>query len=181
MTTDPRTRTTAAIQGRRADTNRRRERVTQALTQAINDGLEVSVASIAAAAAVDRTFLYRHRDLLEKIHLAQTAPPDHPKRGPQASRASLQADLLAAHGRATRANANITQLENRLSAALGEQVWAATGLGAPPDLDTLAQRITELEQRNVDLGLQLQEREEELAAARAANRELMAKLNTAQR
>jgi chromosome segregation ATPase len=53
----------------------------------------------------------------------------------------------------------------------------ATGLGAPADLDALSQKITELEQQAAGLQLQLEERDEELTAARSANRELMAQLN----
>jgi hypothetical protein len=56
-------------------------------------------------------------------------------RGPAASRASLQADLVAAEAR------------------------------------------TALEQQLIDLQLKLQDRDDDLAAARAANRELMAQLN----
>ncbi len=64
-------RTAAAIQGRRADTTRRRERVLAALFQAQSSGLEISVGAIARAASVDRTFLYRHRDLLAQVHATQ--------------------------------------------------------------------------------------------------------------
>lgn len=101
--------------------------------------------------------------------------------GPAVTRASLQADLLAAHERATRLTARIHQLEKRLSETLGEQAWRESGLGAPADIDALTQEITRLEQQAVDLRLQLEERNDDLAAARAANRELMAQLNTAAR
>jgi chromosome segregation ATPase len=74
--------------------------------------------------------------------------------------------------------ARIQQLEKRLSEALGEQTWRESGLGARTDIDALHQRISQLEQHNLDLKQQLDEREEDLAAARAANRELMARLNT---
>jgi len=56
--------------------------------------------------------------------------------------------------------------------------WRESGLGAPLDRDQLTQRITALEQRVVDLKLELDERDEELAAARAANRELITRINT---
>lgn len=171
-------RTAAAIQGRRADTTRRRERVLTALSQARDSGLEVSVAGIAHAAGVDRTFLYRHRDLLAQLHAVQAQPPDNPTGGPTASRASLQTDLLTAHERAGRLASHIQRLERRLSKALGEHVWRESGLGAPQDLDELQQRITQLEQQTIDLRLQLEERDQDLAAARAANRELMTRLNT---
>jgi chromosome segregation ATPase len=107
---------------------------------------------------------------------ADPVPGDHI--GPAVTRASLQADLLAAHERAARLGVRIQQLEKRLSEALGEQTWRESGLGAPADIDTLHQRISQLEQHNLDLQHQLGERDEDLAAARAANRELMARLNT---
>ena len=176
MTTNT-TAVDAMIDGRRADSTRRRQRVLSALDTAIKDGAELSVTSIARHAGVDRTFLYRHRDLLERIHAAETQPPDKPEIGPQVTRASLQADLLAAQQRCTRMAARTQQLETRLSELLGEQAWRATGLGAPTDIDQLQQRIVTLEQQVVELRVQLEERDQDLAAARAANRELMAQLN----
>ncbi|TQC44495.1 hypothetical protein EEB14_36965 [Rhodococcus sp. WS4] len=73
--------------------------------------------------------------------------------------------------------ARTQQLETRLSDQLGEQIWRASGLGAPTDIDELDTRIVTLEQQIIDLRLQLEERDQDLAAARAANRELMTKLN----
>ncbi len=93
------------------------------------------------------------------------------------SRVSLQADLLAAHERASRLASHIQRLEQRLSEALGEQAWRESGLGAPADVNELHQQITLLEQRTIDLKLQLEERDQDLDAARAANRELMTRLN----
>ncbi|MEV0053657.1 hypothetical protein AB0H34_24535 [Saccharopolyspora shandongensis] len=48
----------------------------------------------------------------------------------------------------------------------------------PADIDTLHQRINQLEQHNLDVQQQLDERADDLAAARATNRELMTRLNT---
>ena len=179
MTTNTTPAVDAMINGRRADSTRRRQRVLSTLDTAIQDGAELSVTSIARR-GVDRTFLYRHRDLLERIHAAATQPPDNPEIGPRVTRASLQADLLAAQQRCTRMAARTQQLETRLSELLGEQAWRATGLGAPTDIDQLQQRIVTLEQQTVELRLQLEERDQDLAAARAANRELMAQLNVSQ-
>jgi chromosome segregation ATPase len=173
----------AMRKGRQADSARRRQRVIAAISKASADGTEISVSAIARAAAVDRTFLYRHRDLLAQVHALEAAPPgagEHAA-GPAVTRASLQADLLAAHERAARLTARIHQLEKRLSEALGEQAWRESGLGAPADTDALTQKITYLEQQAADLRLQLEERGDDLTAARAANRELMAQLNTATR
>jgi hypothetical protein len=163
--------------GRQADSARRRQRVIAAINQAGTAGTEISVSGIARAAAVDRTFLYRHRDLLEQIHALEAAPPSGTAAGPAVTRASLQADLLAAHERSVRLNARVRQLEKRLSEALGEQAWRESGLGAPPDIDALTAKITQAEQETADLRIQLTDRDDELAAARAANRELMTRMN----
>ena len=176
------TRTEAMRTGRQADSARRRQRVIAAIDRAVADGTEISTSGIARAAAVDRAFLYRHRDLLGKIHALQAAPPAAGgTAGPAVTCASLQADLLAAHERSARLDARVRQLEKRLSEALGEQAWRESGLGAPADIDTLSQKVTHLEQQAIDLRLQLEERDQDLAAARAANRELMAQLNTTPR
>ena len=175
-------RTETMRKGRQADSARRRQRVITALDRAAANGSEISVSGIARAAGVDRTFLYRHRDLLEKIHAAEAAPPPAGgTAGPAVTRASLQADLLAAHERAIRLSARVRQLEHRLSEALGGQAWRESGLGTPADIDALNQKITHLEQQAADLRLKLEEHEDELAAARGANRELMAQLNQAMR
>src|SRR6266540_1678406 len=170
-------RTAAMMKGRQAASARRRQRVLATVNRAHTDGTEISVAGIARAAGVDRAFLYRHRDLLEKLHALAAAPPrDGDGAGPGVTRASLQADL-----RAVRLNTRVQHLEKRLSEALGEQAWRESGLGAPADIDALNQKIVHLEQQVVDLRLQLEERDQDLSAARATNRELMTQLNHATR
>jgi hypothetical protein len=162
--------------GPRADSARRRERVIKAISDTLKTGEEISVSGIARKARVDRSFLYRHRDLLDQVHVAEAQPPATAA-GPQVSRASLQADLLNAQERAGRMTTRIHQLEKKLSELLGEQAWRESGLGAPEDIDALKRRITQLEQTTVDLTRQLEERAEDLAAARAANREMIAQMN----
>ncbi len=179
-TDQPDRRAHPMMRGRQADSARRRQRVIAALNRATTDGTEISASEIARAAGVDRSFLYRHRDLLAQIHAVEaTSPATAP--GPAVSRVSLQADLLAAGERATRLSSRIRQLEIRLSEALGAQAWHESGLGVPADIGALNQKINHLEQQAVELRLQLDERDQDLAAARAANRELMAQLNTAPR
>jgi chromosome segregation ATPase len=173
---------TAALRGRQADSARRRDRVLKAISTAIADRQEISASGIARAAGVDRTFLYRHRDLIEQIHAAQAQVPSAPAAaGPAVSHASLQADLLNAQQRATRLAVHVHQLERRLSGLLGEHAWQESGLGTPADIDTIKQQNLALEQQITDLRLQLQERDQDLTAARAANRELMAQLNASAR
>ena len=131
QTADP--RAAVMTKGRQADSARRRQRVAAAISKAAAGGAEISVSSIARAAAVDRTFLYRHRDLLGKIHALEAAPPaagEGP--GPAVTRASLQADLLAAHERAARLNACVQQLERRLSERSASRPGANPGSARPP-------------------------------------------------
>ena len=178
--TSPGSKPQAALRGRQADSARRRARVAAAISTAASAGQEISVSRIARAAAVDRAFLYRHRDLLEQVHASQAQAPST-RTGPAVSSASLQTDLLNAQQRAARLAARVQQLERRLSSMLGEHAWQESGLGAPDDIDELKQQNTTLEQRIIDLRLQLDERDQDLGAARTANRELMAQLNTTAR
>jgi len=169
------TPTSAMVEGRRADSARRRQRVIKALNAATTAGTEISVSAIARTAGVDRTFLYRHRDLLAQIHTAQTRTAG--PAGTAASTASLRADLANAHERAARQAVRIRTLEKRLSELLGEHVWRESGLGAPDDVDRLQRRIAELEQRQIALSAELADRDEQLDAARDANRDLIKQLN----
>ncbi|MFI8085854.1 DUF6262 family protein [Kitasatospora sp. NPDC086009] len=164
--------------GRQADTERRRQRVATAVMNAAKDGTPISVSAIARQAGVDRTFLYRHRDLLALVHAAELQPAGQdPDGSSPVSRASLQADLAYAQGRSVRLTTRIQQLEKRLSEALGEQAWRESGLGAPADIDELQRTITRLEQANVELAAALDEVRGELSAAREANRDLTRALN----
>ncbi|MDH6709902.1 uncharacterized protein YlxW (UPF0749 family) [Kitasatospora sp. MAA19] len=164
--------------GRQAGTDRRRQRVADAIKNAAKNGTPISVSGIARLARVDRTFLYRHRDLLALIHTAELESAGHDPAGSSpVSRASLQADLANAQARNTRLTARVQQLERRLSQALGEQAWRESGLGAPANVDELQRTITRLEQRTVELAGQLEEARADLDAARSANRDLTRALN----
>ncbi|MFM9584219.1 DUF6262 family protein [Streptomyces caniscabiei] len=164
--------------GRQADTERRRQRVATAVRNAAKNGTPISVSAIARQAGVDRSFLYRHRDLLEIVHAAELEPAaQDPAGGSPVSRASLQADLANAQARNTRLASRVQQLEKRLSQALGTQAWQESGLGAPADIDELQRKITRLEQHNVELTSALAEARSDLDAAREANRDLTRALN----
>ncbi|MBB6414650.1 DUF6262 family protein [Streptomyces sp. AK010] len=164
--------------GRQANSERRRQRVATAIRNAAKNGTPIGVSAIARQAGVDRTFLYRHRDLLELVHAAEREPgAQDPAGGSPVSRASLQADLANAQARNTRLAARVQQLEKRLSQALGAQAWQESGLGAPADIDELQRKITRLEQHNVELTSALEETRSDLDAAREANRDLTRALN----
>ena len=171
--------TEALAAARRRDSTRRRQQVLNALERLTIAEEEINVAAVARAAGVDRSFLYRHHDLRAQIlqRAAQSQPDASLPRTSQVSRQSLLADLanLSAHnGRLRRQKA---KLARRLSEVLGEEVFRASGLGGPDQTEVLRRRVAELEQTTADLRQQLAERSEELQAARATNRELMAEVN----
>ncbi|MFI2259214.1 hypothetical protein [Streptomyces tubercidicus] len=163
--------------GRQAGTERRRTRVKTAITKAQRDATALTASAIARAAGVDRTFLYRHRDLLETLHTAAHEPAQAPAGGPAVTRTSLQADLANANARSARLTALIRQLEERLSKALGQEAWRASGIGACADVAELHDLIARLEQHVVELTRALEEQKADLDAARNANRDLTRALN----
>ncbi|MGW7426051.1 hypothetical protein ACWGJB_39535 [Streptomyces sp. NPDC054813] len=61
--------------------------------------------------------------------------------------------------------------------SLGRTDLARIGLGGPTDVHALQERTALLEQEIVDLQRKLVDQDEDLDAARAANRELLAELN----
>ncbi|MGK5693273.1 hypothetical protein ACSNOJ_10280 [Streptomyces sp. URMC 128] len=163
--------------GRVAGTERRRRRVQDAITTAVHHGTPLTASAIARAAGVDRTFLYRHRDLLEHLHTTGSRCAETPVGGPAATQASLEADLANANARATRLVARVQQLEAHLSRQLGQRAWQESGLGASVDVSDLQTTVTRLEQHIVELTRRLEEQQGDLDAARSANRDLTRALN----
>lgn len=176
MSVTPKLGNKALIRGRQADSARRRQRVLEALSSAVKNGEEISISAIARRAGVDRSFLYRHSDLLSQVHRAGLESPEV-ENAPSATRSSLKAELLNAQERSLRLATRVLQLEQRLSEFLGEQTWRESGLGAPEEVMRLEERTVTLEQQIIDLRIQLEERQQDLDAARVANRELMVQLN----
>lgn len=144
-------RATPMVEGRRADSARRRQRVIKALNDANTAGEEISVSAIARKAGVDRTFFYRHRDLLAQLHALEAQPATASGVGPAVSRASLQADLTNCQARCAHMDARVRQLEKKLSEVLGQQAWRESGFGAPDDVEHLKQQIITIEQQVIDL------------------------------
>lgn len=163
---------------RRQDVERRQQRVHHALTAMLADGSEITISSVAARARVHRSFIHRHSDL----RAAVTAAADDPNptgTGPSTttSRRSLLADNVNLHETNRRLGQRIADLESRLSELLGEQTFARTGLGAARDHAALEAQIAELQQQALDHRQAMEERDEELAAAREAHRRLMTEIN----
>ena len=166
----------ALIATRRRDSTRRRQRVLDALGQLAAAGHEISVSAVARAAGVDRSFLYRHHDLRAQIHARAAAPGTSPA-STAASRQSLLADLANLQQQNQRLRRQNLSLTARLSEVLGAEIFDASGIGHPDESGQLRNRVTELEQLILDLRQQLEERTDDLDAARSANRDLMALAN----
>ena len=167
----------ALIATRRRDSTRRRQRVLDALSQLAAAGHEISVSVVARAAAVDRSFLYRHNDLRAQIHARAGSAPGASPASTAASRQSLVADLANLQGQNQRLRRQNLALTTRLSEVLGAEVFHTSGIEHPGETGQLRSRVAELEQHLLDLRQELQERSDELDAARAANRNLMALAN----
>jgi chromosome segregation ATPase len=169
------TGTTALAEARRRDVARRRQRVHQALAEMRAQAAEITISSAAARARI-----HRHPDLRAAVIAAAEDPAASGPAGAAAvSRRSLLADNANLRERSRRLEQHARSLEDRLSELLGTQISQRTGLGPPPDVAALKDQMLALRQENLDLRRSAEEREEELAAAREANRRLMTELNKA--
>jgi hypothetical protein len=65
----------------------------------------------------------------------------------------------------------------RVDLPLGEEVFRASGIERSDDSEALRVRVGQLEQQVLDLRQELEERTDDLDAARAANRDLMTLAN----
>ena len=161
---------------RRRDSTRRRQRVLSTLDQMAAAGQEISVSAVARTAGVDRSFLYRHHDLRAQIHARATAPAGSTA-STAASKQSPLADLANLREQNQRLRRQNTDLTARLSEVPGEEVFRASGIGRTDETETLRTRTGQLEQQELDLRQEPEERTGDLSAARAANRDLMALAN----
>ncbi|MGW2581296.1 hypothetical protein ACWCYZ_08135 [Streptomyces virginiae] len=177
---NPTTPADRLARARADDSARRRRRVLAALDDLTRGGQPISVSSVARLAGVHRSLIYRHADLHAAVLTRAAQLPDGPT-GPQVSRNSLLTDLANLTERNTRLAGHVARLEQRLSEVLGQDAWRATGIGAPTDTDALQRKLALLEQEVADLRERLAERDEDLQAARATNRELMGQLNSSVR
>ena len=135
------------------------------------------MSAVARAAGVDRSFLYRHHDLRAQIHARAAAAPGPSPVSTAASWQSRLADLANLQQQNQRLRRQNLSLTTRLSESLSAEVFHASGIGHPGETGQLQTRIAELDQHLLDLRQQLEERTDELDAARAASRDLMALAN----
>jgi chromosome segregation ATPase len=161
---------------RRRDVDLRRARVAQALDAMRTEGIEITISSVAARARVHRSFIHRHLDLRADVYAAADQP-SAAGTATATTRQSLEADNLNLRATARRQTQHIADLEAQLSELLGEQAYSRTGLGAPHNHAALGEQNHTLQNEIQELQAKLQDQEEELGAAREANRQLMGQLN----
>ena len=168
----------ALAEARRRDVDHRRQRVRQALAEMSAQADQITISSVAGHARVHRSFIHRHPDLHAAVIAAAEDPATtSPSGAGTVSRRSLLADNANLRDRNRRLEHHVRGLEQRLSELLGTQISQRTGLGAPDDAAALREQADSLRQQILDLRKTLGERDEELAAAREANRRLMTELN----
>ncbi|HZD14950.1 MAG TPA: hypothetical protein VE196_07445 [Pseudonocardiaceae bacterium] len=168
----------ALTQARARDVARRQQRVHQALAEMRADGAEVNISSVAARAKVHRSFIHRHPDLHAAVLAAAAEVLLDPSPASTAiSHRSALAENANLHAQNRRLAQHVRELEDRLSELLGQHAFERSGLGAETNTAALHATIEQLQQANLELKRQLDEREEDLAAARETNRRLMAQLN----
>jgi chromosome segregation ATPase len=161
---------------RRRDVDARRARVAQALDAMRKEGIEITISSVAAQARVHRSFIHRHLDLRANVYAAADQP-SAAATATTTTRQSLEADNLNLRATVRRQTQHIADLEARLSELIGEQAYTRTGLGAPRNHAALEEQNQTLQNEIQELQAKLQDQEEELGAAREANRQLIGQLN----
>jgi hypothetical protein len=120
--------------------------------------------------------IHRHLDLRADVYAAADQP-SAAAAATTTTRQSLEADNLNLRASVRRQTQHIADLEARLSELLGEQAYSRTGLGAPRNHAALEEQNHTLQNEIEELRAKMQDQEEELGAAREANRQLIGQLN----
>jgi chromosome segregation ATPase len=163
---------------RRRDVDRRRARVQMAIADMYSEGSDITIASTATRADVHRSFIHRHPDLHAAVLKSAAEAMKRPSPAATSiSHRSVLAENANLHELNRRLSQRIRDLEDRLSEILGQQAFERSGLGAPTATTTLQEDLEHHKQLVIDLTARIGELDEELAAAREANRGLMAQLN----
>jgi hypothetical protein len=143
-----------------------------------SDGSEITIASTAARAGAHRSFIHRHPDLHAAVVSAAAESIENPSSAATTiSHRSVLTENANLHALNRRRSQRIRDLEDRLSEILGLQAFERSGLGAPTATAALHDDLEHHKQLVLDLTALIEELDEELAAAREANRGLMGELN----
>jgi predicted nuclease with TOPRIM domain len=131
-----------------------------------------------SAPGVHRSFVHRHPDLHAAVLKAAADATTEPSPASTTiNHRSVLAENANLHKQNRRLAQQISDLEHRLSELLGQHAFDRGGLGAPASTAAIRAELETERQAVLDLKRALEERNEELAAARETNRRLMNQLN----
>lgn len=181
----------ALARARRHDSQTKRARAEQTLTQMLETGEPITFAALARRAGVSVSLLYADKDLAARVADARDrqrqAGPDRAWRLPPRSlvtEQSLRVELTNTKEQLRQLHQEVGLLRDRLAHTLGAEADLARGRASATILDQLETRSaqlaadnTALQRRITQLETELREANDSLEAARTANRDLMTMLN----
>jgi hypothetical protein len=169
---------------RRLDSADKARRVLAALDATISAGEPLTIAALARRAGVSRRFLYDHPELRAEAERRSAQAADRRAgaitAGAQVTAASLRADLANARAANHRQHTELQALRRRLGQILGRQVLTDLGDTTPVTHPT-DPRVEPLDKTRAETKEELAQCQQELAAARQINRELIARINRERR
>jgi hypothetical protein len=164
---------------RRLDTADKTRRVLAALEVTLGAGEALTIAALARHARVSRRFIYDHPELRAEAERRAAQAADRVAgqitANARVTTASLRADLANAKATHHRQHTELEALRRRLGQIIGRDALAE--LGDTPRPSPTEAQLTEISHALAEAKDQLAQRDQELAAARQINRELIARLN----
>jgi hypothetical protein len=171
VTTKP---TNPLIAARRNDSDRRRRKVIDALDRLRTGGKEITVSAVARTAGSIARSCIATTTCAPRSSLS----PPSPNRTRPAPASADGRCWPTSPTSVNTTNASATRTPISPSGCPKSSAnRSSTGLTRTDETSTLRKRVAELEQRLLDRRQDLQDRDDELAAARAANRDLITTLN----
>jgi hypothetical protein len=181
----------ALARARRQESQTKRARADQTLTQMLDTGEPITFAALARQARVSVSLLYADKDLSARVADARDrqrqAGPDRAWRLPPRSlvtEQSLRAELANTKEQLRQLHQEIGLLRDRLARNLGAEADLARGRASASMLDQLETRAGQLtaynsalQRRVTQLEANPREANDSIDAARSANRDLMNMLN----
>ncbi len=175
---------------RRRDSETKRQRAREAFAELLKEGRPVNFESVRLRAGVSRSLVYADRDLAAQIVElrgrragAGPATPPMPLRSIVTER-SLRNDLALSQADNRQLRAEVTKLHRRLGLAVAAELDATVGGANPASLQSLQDRIAELEDSLHDGNDRIRVLEADngdlsecLDASRENYRQLMAQIN----
>jgi hypothetical protein len=169
-------RIAALRQARTQDAARKHQTVLDTLQQMTGNGVHVTFQVVARRAGVSRQFLYGDATLRAAVQQARRKTPAIPGRDAPADHDGAQTDLLLAREEIKRLRTEHAKLKTKLVEHLASSQLASE----EEAVRELTIRNAELVREVTGLHRQLTTAQEDLAAARDTNRDLMTELNRRQ-